>query len=84
MGATQRYSDETVLLAEFNHRLSPGDVVILGDNTEPLYQVVAVRDEKAWVRGLVQGADFIVHGSDYLVSVQRCRKIGRASTDTLH
>jgi hypothetical protein len=84
MGPARRHSDETALLAAFGDRLSPGDIVLVGKNARPLYQVMAVHDDTAWVRGLVQGADFVVQGSDYLVPVERCRRISPASTDTLH
>jgi hypothetical protein len=73
-----------VQLPTYEHDISPGDLVALGENAGPLYEVVAVRAEKAWVRGVIQGADFLVQGSDFLVSVQRCRRIGPNAADTLH
>lgn len=56
--------------------ISRGDIVSLGDYAGPLYQVIAVRGGKAWVRNPS-------HGSDSIVSVDLCRRVGPTSADTL-
>jgi hypothetical protein len=57
--------------------VSPGDVVTLGENAGPFYEVVLVRAGMAWVRSVAQGADC-------LVSAQRCRRISPTAADTRH
>jgi hypothetical protein len=66
-----------IQLPVYEHDLSPGDVVALGENAGPFYEVLLVRAGMAWVRSVTQG-------SDTLVSVQRCRRISPTPTDTRH
>jgi len=45
-----------------------GDAVSTSANNHPLYRVIAVTKDRAWIRD-------IQHGSDHVVPVDRCRKI---------
>ena len=53
---------------DYAEDIQPGDVVRTGPNLFPHYEVVAVHGEKAWVRNVQDGAD-------YLALLSRCRKI---------
>jgi hypothetical protein len=66
-----------IQLPTYEHDISSGDLVTLGENAGPFYEVVVVRAGKAWVRSVTQGADT-------LVSVQRCRRISPTQADTRH
>jgi hypothetical protein len=50
--------------------LRPGDLCHHGDNTYPVYQVIFVHDDRAWVRDISSGVEGIV-------SVDRCRPLNR-------
>jgi hypothetical protein len=41
-------------------RFVPGDVVRTGPNCHPRYKVVAVAEDKVWLRNLTSGADAVV------------------------
>ena len=45
-----------------------GDVVRTGENSHPQFRVIAVTEDRAWIRDLQYGAD-------HIVPVDRCRKI---------
>jgi len=45
-----------------------GDEVVTGRNSGPHYRVLAVVDDKAWIRGLNRG-------HDHIVSVRRLRTV---------
>ena len=45
-----------------------GDVVRTGENFHPHFRVIAVTEDRAWIRDLQYGAD-------HIVPVDRCRKI---------
>ncbi len=45
-----------------------GDLVTTGRNKHPRYTVIALADDKAWIRGLHQGRD-------HVVPVRRLRKL---------
>ena len=40
--------------------VAPGDVVRTGPNRHPLYRVIAVYEDRAWIRGVAKGRDHIV------------------------
>jgi hypothetical protein len=42
-----------------NHQKAPGDLVMIGCNLGPLYEIVHVAGPKAWVRPLQGGVDGI-------------------------
>ena len=46
-----------------------GDVVATGTNSHPKYRLIAVTDDRAWIRD-------IQHGTDHVVPVDLCRKVG--------
>ena len=56
------------LLGESATRVSVGDLVRTGENFHPHYHVVAVTDDRAWIRDTQ-------HGTDHIVPVDRCRRI---------
>jgi hypothetical protein len=68
------YSDlyESADLGGLAEVLEAGDIVRTGANLFPHYEVIAVRDGKAWVRNLQSG-------EDGLAEVARCRKINGPS-----
>ena len=45
-----------------------GDLVRMGENLFPHFEVIAVHADKAWVRNVADGAD-------HLASLGRCRKL---------
>ena len=49
--------------------IEPGDLVRTGPNPKPQFSVLAVAGDKAWVRN-------VDNGSDGIVELTRCRKIG--------
>lgn len=55
----------------YEEEILPGDRVRTGANYFPQYEVIAVRGDKAWLRDLQNGAD-------YLAPVGRCRKLAEA------
>jgi hypothetical protein len=52
---------------EFAGPIRAIDVVRTGDNAHPLYRVIAVYGDRAWLRD-------IQHGTDHVVPVARLRK----------
>jgi hypothetical protein len=65
-----------IQLPTYRHGISRGDFVRLGENAGPLYEVMMVSGERAWVRN----PSF---GSDSIVCVHRCRRIGPTCSDFL-
>lgn len=53
--------------------ISVGDLVRTGENFHPHFTVIAVSGDKAWVRN-------VQNGVDSLAQLDRCRKIGQASS----
>lgn len=64
------YSDVFAIEHDRQHHedIQAGDLVRTGDNLFPHFHVVAVHDDKAWVRNVANGADS-------LALLSRCRKI---------
>ena len=56
------------LLGEGTAYVSVGDVVRTGENFHPHYQVVAMTEDRAWIRDTQ-------HGTDHIVPIDRCRRI---------
>jgi len=54
---------------EFDEHIAAGDLVRTGPNAFPLYRVIAVYDDKVWVRD-------VQYGSDGIIGVTLCRKAG--------
>lgn len=52
----------------YDEELCAGDLVRSGPNLFPYFEVIAVNDNKAWVRDIQTGAD-------HLALLSRCRKI---------
>ena len=48
--------------------LAAGDRIRTGCNFHPHYQVVALSEDRAWVRDLQ-------YGTDHIIPIDRCRKI---------
>lgn len=48
--------------------ISAGDRIRTGDNFHPHYEVVALSEDRAWVRDLQ-------YGTDHIIPIDRCRKI---------
>lgn len=53
---------------EHDEEIHAGDVVRMGENFHPHYEVLAINGEKAWVRNVQNGADG-------LALLARCRKL---------
>jgi hypothetical protein len=53
---------------DYHEEIHPGDVVRMGQNSFPHFEVLAVHGEKAWVRN-------VQNGGDSLAQLSRCRKI---------
>ena len=58
----------TDLLDEATSHVAVGDVVRTGENFHPHYHVIAVAENRAWIRD-------IQHGRDHIVPIDRCRKL---------
>ena len=48
--------------------LSVGDIVRTGENRHPHYEIIAVRDGKAWIRNTQ-------YGDDHVVPIAKIRRI---------
>jgi len=59
---------------EYEEEIFAGDMVRMGQNLYPHFEVVAVRGDKVWVRDLETNADHIALTS-------RCRKINGAPVE---
>lgn len=49
-------------------QVSAGDVVRTGENFHPHYHVIAVTEDRAWIRDTQ-------HGTDHIIPIDRCRRI---------
>ena len=69
---TVSYSDLFGIRHERDHDepIEAGDLVRTGPNARPHFQVLAVKDNRAWVRNVDTAADGIV-------DVNRCRLVDR-------
>ena len=56
------------LRGEATSHVSAGDLVRMGENFHPHYHVIAMTEDRAWIRDTQ-------HGTDHVVPVDRCRKI---------
>jgi hypothetical protein len=61
-----------VHLPIYDHLIAPGDIVAVGQNQHPQFEVMATRGDKAWVRDIASGMDGIVPAA-------RCRIITLAA-----
>ena len=62
---------------EYDEHIEPGDLVRTGTNMFPHFHVIAVYDEKVWVRD-------VQYGTDGITSLKLCRKInGPVATSEL-
>lgn len=70
------YSDVFHISHEREHaeEIRPGDLVRMGANLHPHYEVIAVNGETAWVRDLQSRAD-------HLAKLSRCRKLPAADAE---
>lgn len=59
---------------EYDEDIQAGDLVRTGPNLYPHFEVLAVHDDKAWVRNVQNGAD-------HLALISRCRKINGQPTE---
>lgn len=56
---------------DYDEPIHTGDLVRTGLNAAPQFAVLAVHDDKAWLRDVATGVDGVVH-------VNRCRRINGA------
>ena len=56
------------LRGEGTARVSVGDVVRTGENFHPHYQVIAMTEDRAWIRDTQ-------HGTDHIIALDRCRRV---------
>jgi hypothetical protein len=56
------------LLGEAIASVSVGDLVRTGENCHPHYHVIALTNDRAWIRDTQQG-------TDHIVPLDRCRRI---------
>jgi hypothetical protein len=56
------------LLGESIRGIAIGDLVRTGENFRPHYHVIAITDDRAWIRDTQ-------HGLDHVVPLDRCSKI---------
>jgi len=50
--------------------ISVGDMIRTGENFHPHYHVIAVTDDRAWIRDTQ-------HGTDHIIPIDRCRRVSR-------
>jgi hypothetical protein len=53
---------------DYEEEIRAGDLVRTGSNLFPHFEVIAVNDDKAWVRNMQTGAE-------HLALLSRCRKL---------
>ena len=58
----------TDLSGESVQHVTVGDLVRTGENFHPHYHVVAVTEDRVWIRDTQ-------YGSDHIVPIDRCRRI---------
>ena len=56
------------LLGEGTAHVSVGDVIRTGENFHPHYLVIALSEDRAWIRDTQ-------HGADHIVPIKRCLRI---------
>ena len=52
-----------IQLPHYDQLVSAGDLVAVGPNQHPQFEVIAVRGDKAWLRDAAKGGDAIVSTS---------------------
>ena len=67
MSAVALRSRANVLRGETAH-ISVGDLIRTGENFHPHYEVIAITDDRAWVRDTQ-------HGTDHVVPIDTCRRV---------
>ena len=58
----------TDLRGEATRQVAVGDRIRTGENFHPQFRVIALTEDRAWIRD-------IQYGTDHIVPVDRCRKI---------
>lgn len=56
------------LLGENAASIAIGDLVRTGDNFHPQFHVIAVTEDRAWIRDTQ-------HGGDHIVPIDRCHRV---------
>lgn len=56
------------LVGEMMTSIAVGDLVRTGENFHPHFHVIAVTEDRAWIRDTQ-------HGSDHVVAIDRCHRI---------
>ena len=64
-------------LGETTLHVAVGDLVRTGDNSHPHYHVIAVTEDRAWIRDAQ-------HGTDHIVPIDRCQRIEDADGGGAH
>ena len=60
--------EPTDLFDEMVTSVAVGDLVRTGANSHPQFRVIALTEDRAWIRNTQ-------HGTDHVVPVERCRRI---------
>ena len=55
------------LLGETRAEISVGDIIRTSANFHPHYHIIALADDRGWIRDTQ-------HGTDHVVPIERCRK----------
>jgi hypothetical protein len=55
-------------LGEAGPSIAVGDVIRTGDNFHPHYRVIALTEDRVWIRDTQ-------HGTDHIVPLDRCNRI---------
>jgi hypothetical protein len=58
----------TDLLGQTTRPVTVGDAVRTGENFHPHYQVIALTEDRAWIRDTQ-------HGTDHVVPLDRCTRL---------
>jgi len=56
------------LLGQATECISAGDMIRTGENFHPHYHVIAVTEDRAWIRDTQ-------HGTDHIIPIDRCRRL---------
>jgi hypothetical protein len=57
------------LRGELAPSIAAGDQIRTGEEFHPHYQLIALSEDKAWIRDLQ-------HGTDHIIPIDRCPEIG--------
>jgi hypothetical protein len=58
----------SLVRGEGSFPIGPGDIIRTGSNSYPYYRVIAISEDRAWIRD-------VQNGTDHVVPTARCHRI---------